>query len=325
MPLSSLLLLLVCCGATWWRVAADQAPSDLKIVTRETMFDANGPNALPPFETTYFVKGARIRSEWRPGAGYSRNPKHPNSPTEYTYGPVIATIQQCDTQMGIEINTRDREYEMHPLPRYPTREELKALAASHSKPPEPKEKPKPTVTVERHTVDTGDRKEFFGYLARHVITTTKNIPHQGSRTQPSETVQDGWFIDLKARKSCITDLLPAEKSGGYVAVLTAGLDNRPNEVYELKETGPRENGFPVKVVRTYRGMLKMPDGSTRESVHKTESEVVELSTAPLDPALFEAPKGLKGFKKVDRIDRQPPVPVWARVYMWWERLKARMF
>ncbi len=53
-----------------------------------------------------------------------------------------------------------------------------------------------------------------------------------------------------------------------------------------------------------------------------ESEVVELATTTLDPALFEAPKG---FKKVDSIDRQAPVPAWARLYMWWERLKARLF
>lgn len=322
MPLRVVLTLLFCCGAAWWSIAADQTPSDLKIVTRETMVDANSPNSPPPFESTYYVKGLRIRTEWRGTSGTPRNPKDPKSPLEYTHGPLIASIQQCDTQMYVEINTQDREYAMHPLPQYPTREEIKALAAKHPRPPEPKEKRRPTVTIERHTVDTGERKEFFGYVARHVITTTKNIPHEGSQTQPSETLQDGWFIDLKFRRTCMPEFWSDSSSGAHLTVLSAGPLDAPPDVYELKETGPRENGFPVTVVRTYRSTLKMPDGSTRESDHKMETEVVELSTAPLDPALFEAPTG---FKKVDSIDRQPPVPVWARVYMWWERMKARLF
>lgn len=323
MCLRFLLSLLFCCGAAWWSVASDQEPSDLKIVTRETMRDARVPNQPPPSETTLYVKGKRIRSEWRPTSGYSRNPSNPNSPTQYTFGPVIASIQQCDTKMGLEINTGDHEYEIHPLPHYPTPEEIKAIAAKHPRPPEPREKPKPTVTIERSTADTGERKDFFGYTARHVITTTKHIPHEGSHSLPSETIEDGWYIDLKVRTNCLEQSLVRESKGAYVTVLTSGgIDSGPKDVYELKETGQRETGFPVQVIRSYRSTVRMPDGSTREFDRKYETEVVELSTASLDPALFEPPKG---FKKVDHIDRQPPVPMWARVYMWWERLKARVF
>jgi hypothetical protein len=322
-PLRCLLALLFCCGAAWWSVAADQTPSDVKVVVRDTHYDERG--SIPPMisETTHYAKGPRIRQEWRPSAGYARDPK---ALRDYRYGPVIATIQQCDTGTRLEMNTRDREYEISPLPKGLTKDELKALAAKHPRPPEGAVKPIPTVTVERSTVDTGERKEFFGYTARHMIRTVHHVPHEGSHSLPSEVIEDGWYIDLDVRMNCAEPRNDGRRTGFAVLVAgSGGLDSSARDVYEFKTTGPEETGFPVKVTRSYRSTIRMPDGNTREFTSKSETEVVELSTAPLDRSLFEEPKG---FKKVSHIDRQPPVPAWARVYMWWERLKmsvARVF
>jgi len=60
----------------------------------------------------------------------------------------------------------------------------------------------PTLRIETTTVDTGERKEFFGHIARHFIITRKQIPLEGSHSEPQETLTDGWYIDLDPQVSC---------------------------------------------------------------------------------------------------------------------------
>src|SRR2546426_2089727 len=80
-------------------------------------------------------------------------------------------IWRCDLGQISELNLDDREYHSSPLPKWPTREELQARAAKSPQPAQPK---KPNLLVEISTVDTGERKELFGYTARHVITTRRS-------------------------------------------------------------------------------------------------------------------------------------------------------
>jgi hypothetical protein len=52
------------------------------------------------------------------------------------------------------------------------------------------------VKVTINTVDTGERRQVGSYSARHVITTTTAAPSPGATTRASESVEDGWHIDL---------------------------------------------------------------------------------------------------------------------------------
>ncbi len=101
-----------------------------------------------------------------------------------------------------ELNLDASQYSQMP---YPTNLKLQPLTkeqlqARGIKMPSPKDsvKPtKPTFRIETVTRDTGERKQMCGYLARHVITTRKEIPLEGSHRQAQESTRDGWYIDLE--------------------------------------------------------------------------------------------------------------------------------
>ncbi len=261
---------------------AASAMADLKITTRHTF----GGHSR---EMTQYIKGDHKRLEYRSGSAHAEKS---GGPVTWVYGPHIASIQQCDTGKGFELNLDAHEYTWHLLPKWPTAEERKALAAKHA---QLEERPKATVTIEITTIDTGERKQIFGRTARHVITTIKHIPHEGAVSEPSEQVNDGWYIDLDVRTSC-----EPQSSGAVVGVLVPGsrLGSGKQDTYEFKQIGPRETGYPVQLA------VKSPDGA-EGFTSGNESEVIELSDQALDPALFEVPSD---FKLVAEINVNPPAP-----------------
>lgn len=157
----------------------------------------------------------------------------------------------------------------------------------------------PTLRIETTTVDTGERKEFFGRLARHVIITTKQTPLEGSHAEARETVSDGWYIDFERRLACEPKRDGAMQYGSMGS--GTGREVQP-EKPEFVNTGPRESGFAVKVKRTSPATKTWPDGRTEPYQSTFESEVTQFEEWPLDPALFEVPAD---FKKVERARRMP--------------------
>jgi hypothetical protein len=59
----------------------------------------------------------------------------------------------------------------------------------------------PTVLVETETVDRGERKEVFGHMARHVVTSRRIVPLVGAKRGADTTVTDRWYIDLNTYTS----------------------------------------------------------------------------------------------------------------------------
>jgi len=156
--------------------------------------------------------------------------------------------------------------------------------------------PQPTLRIEITTVDTGEREKMFGRVARHVTTTTKQIPLEGSHTQAQETVRDGWYIDVDRRISC-DPKPPAGSGSGFMAIgAVVGGKEMIMERPEFVDIGARETGFAVKEVRTTTGETVPATGVRRDS-SINESEVTQFEAMPLDPALFEVPPG---FKHVER-------------------------
>jgi hypothetical protein len=297
---------------------------DLKITTRMM---SPGPG-LHPTETvtttdTVWVKngGERSRNEWRPSSGWANSP---DEKMTYTYGPHMASIWQCDARRFVQLNLDDKQYEAHDLNEYgypkpvsPTKLEPHPGVAVNA----------PAVDVTVHVVDTGERRELFGHTARHVITTEKKLPSPGACTPLSETLTDGWYIDLEFRTSC----LQPEKYMEHLRE-TMGLPPRPvhtsaafsvlapgncNDRFLLHYKGVPERGFPLKVTTRTKTQLKMPDGNVEQVERTDEREVTELSEAPLAPALFDIPPG---FKRVDHVIAEAPVPFGVRVRMAWESL-----
>jgi hypothetical protein len=138
------------------------------------------------------------------------------------------------------------------------------------------------VTSTVTTRDTGERKQMFGYTARHIITTmvTDSSPDACSPIKSKMEI-DGWYIDAAFALDC--DMSQAYKS--YTPQTAAGCQDR----YETKQIGMAKKGFAVWEKTTMFGQ----DGAESFS---TVNEVVEFSQATLDASLFDIPAGYREVK-----------------------------
>ena len=112
---------------------------------------------------TIYLQGDRKRIEFRSSVGRAR----PDGTLQQLYGPPLAAITRCDLGQSFELNLDTSEYISIPYPPKPlTPEEIKARGLT----PVTYASDKPTLRIEVTTADTGERKEIFGRMARHVIT-----------------------------------------------------------------------------------------------------------------------------------------------------------
>jgi hypothetical protein len=229
------------------------AEADLKLKSRMTM----GGQSLT--QTTY-VKGARQRSE-------------------SDMGIKMITIQQCDKKQNIQINEMARTYLIQPF----DEPESSTGSAPAENRDEQTTRTQPTrkggiVTYTTNMVDTGERKQMFGFTARHIKTSMSidSTPDACSKAK-MKMETDGWYIDFEQGFSCPTDR-PAQ--------MPQASGSRPEcrDQMRFKSTGTAKMGYPLLVTTTMYG----EDGRVAMT---TTQEVVELSRAPLDAQLFDVPAG----------------------------------
>lgn len=262
-----------------------------------------------PSEQTVYVQGDRKRMEFRNSVGQSRS----DGSQQWLSGPRLAAITRCDLGQVFELNLDAAEYVSAPYPPKPlTQAEIEARGLSK---PTISQSGKPTQRIETTTADTGERKEFFGHTARHIIITRKRIPLEGSHSEPQETVTDGWYIDLDPQVSCDRRPSKGKRAHGY---LVAG--NQPAEKPEFVDVGESETGFPVQSLTVSKGTYTLPHGTNKQTNSKSETLVTQLELGPLDLGLFEIPPR---FKHVLQIERNPKVSA-SSGQGFWERLKAKV-
>jgi len=257
-----------------------------KVVIRNTFGEHSSDN------TTYSMADRR-RTEFRHAVQRTKEEGSVEREDEV----AIVLIVRCDLGQSFSLNMKAEEYGMAEYPpKRLTPEEMASRGMN------PSVAPQPTLRIETTTVDTGEREELFGHVARHVITTTKQIPLEGSHTQAQETVRDGWYIDVDRRISCDPKPLVGSGSHGFVTVGTAFVGGKAMmmERPEFVDIGARETGFPLKEVRTTTSETVPATGVRRYSDSINESEVTQFTEGSLDPALFEVPPG---FRQVERSQR----------------------
>jgi hypothetical protein len=208
-----------------------------------------------------------------------------------------AVIRRCDLGRIFSLDLTAREYESTRLVAFNSRplwfwklrffvtHPILALRADKTRPP--------TVLVETTTVDTGERKDVFGFTARRVVMTRTHRPLTPT-SEPSENTTDGWYIDVDLRVAC-------ERSPGHTeAFLSAG-----GEVPQFKSIGPHETGLPVDVTHVHSSRMALPDGTQRLFTSTSRRQVIRLSTDPIDPRVFEIPAG---FRRKPRFRRRTYFP-----------------
>src|SRR5436190_1834578 len=124
---------------------------DFKVTYKVSM--KSGGGEMPASESTSMIKGARQRTEEHRGYFDSVN------------------ITQCDLKRTLQLNDKTRKYIATPME---TGEAATTTPAPASRPAtsEPSRRGG-VVTYISSSKDTGERKEMFGFTARHVISSTR--------------------------------------------------------------------------------------------------------------------------------------------------------
>lgn len=286
-PLATTLLLVV---TTF--TAPGPSVQGVKIVTRQVTGGFTDTR-------TEYLAADRLRNEWQ-------------SQMRDRVGPPMATI--------ILRGEHDRVFVLDMQAHEYTSYEADSRGTSVGIRPRPTVDSGGTLQIWIENVDTGERKQVFGQMARHIITREKRVAGPGACSKPSESETDGWYID--------GSVLPAwrqqkKNAPGIVVaaeVAAASDDKCYNKMdkIELHRRGV-ETGFPIKVTTTMRSEITQSDGSRRMLSSTWGSEVVELQEGPLELSLFEVPKD---FHKVDMLRSwavPPPRPLTG-----WEWFKEKV-
>lgn len=215
-------------------------------------------------QSTTMIKGARERSETSMNV--------PGMPAGMNMSQV--NITQCDMKRTIQINDRARKYMITPMDS-DSGETTPSTTPSDRTTGASRRGGVVTMTV--NTVDTGERKEMFGFTARHLKQTMVSQSSPDACQQQSMKIdRDGWYINLEYGLNCGPERPP--QTGARTA--PQGCRDR----YQYRRTGPTNLGYPlVETTTIYRA-----DGSVQTTMSK---EVVELSRQSLDAALFDIPAG----------------------------------
>lgn len=236
------------------------ASADTKVKTKTSMMGHST-------ESTVYIKGARKRDEM-------------------SFGPVShVSILQCDQKRIITFCAGKQSYTVYRL----DEEESTAAPAKAAAKPAAKQNPATTDAAETHsggvqnininTTDTGERQTMFGFPARHVKTSMRMESSADACYQNKTDIEtDGWYADLSPQLVCLSHPR-AFGGGGGEGEYKPGCRDRMS--MHRTGTGGR-TGYPLKQTTTIH---------SERGDFTTTTEVVELSKAELDPALFDVPAG----------------------------------
>jgi hypothetical protein len=241
---------------------------DFKITIKTNM-------AGQDMQSTTMIKGLRERSETAMGGMNSG----------------MVSVTQCDLKRTIQINDRARKYIITPMESDDSAvvsPEGGMGAASGGG----TSRRGGVVTMTVNTIDTGERKQMFGFTARHLKRTTMMESSPDACQQQQMKIEtDGWYINLEYGLSCGGTGRPPQ------------MGNRPapqgcRDRYQVKRTGSVNLGYPLVETMTMYGS----DGSVQFSMNK---EVIELSRQTLDAALFDVPAGYAEARSQQEMYSQP--------------------
>lgn len=209
-------------------------------------------------QSTTMIKGSRQRDE-----------------TSMAMGQSQINVIQCDLKRTIQINDSSRKYV---ITSFATDEgDTTGAGAGHSTAAAGSGQKGGVVTMTINTVDTGERKEIFGFTARHLKRTTMMQSEPGACSQNKMKIEnDGWYINLEYGLACES----ANRAAQMGPTSAEGCRDR----YQYRRTGPATLGFPLIETTTMFG----DDGRATFTMMK---EVIEISRQSLDAALFEIPAG----------------------------------
>ena len=222
---------------------------DLAIKTRRTSGDW-----LSQVDTLY-LKGARERTEIvseKPAGADARK---------------LVVIRQCDKKRVFTLNERDKIFDASEIEDWSQRlREARPVSLTQGSGAEVQE------TID--SIDTGGRRQFGRYTARHVQVRIRVEPSPGASTLASVVETDGWYVDLPGF-GC------QERALNGVARVSVG--NRQDR-FQTKWLGKAFRGYPIEETSVI-------SETGKRTISKVE--LLEISETPLNPSLFELPAGYR--------------------------------
>lgn len=259
------LILVVYVGSTMTtnsQTPAKPAGNDVKIRQRMSMGAAGGTESL------LYIKGQRMRNEMPGGMGFT-------------------TIMQCDLKRTITINEKTKTYMIASTDGTGTPGSVSTGEGDGGGAPQPQSssaQQSPSaqqtrgglVNITNTITDTGERKEMFGFTARHIKTSMVKTASPDACDKDQKVETDGWYIDFQYAFECQSQ---TQRYQPYVRPQSPGCKDE----IRTKTIGTAKLGFPLRVTTT----VYQPDGRTTSMTQ----EVLELSREPLAASLFDIPAG----------------------------------
>jgi hypothetical protein len=197
------------------------------------------------------------------------------------------TIRQCDLKRSLAINDSLKTYFV--LPDVEGTDSSKATAAALlGAAPGPTGERGGTITYTSNVTDTGEKKQIFGFTARHLKTTilAQSSPDACNAVNQKYDM-DGWYIDMKEQSSC-------QRFSSYTKMKkdVHGCHDR----VVLKQSGTVQPGLAVQETVTMASNDEPPTVITMQ--------VTELKKGPLAAELFDPPAGYKQMSSEDQNELQ---------------------
>jgi hypothetical protein len=230
---------------------------DLAIKTRHTSSAQKSAHQFSEVRALY-LKGSRQRTETtteKPLRGDEIN---------------SAAIWQCDEKRSFFLNQRDKIYNSSVI-------EDRSEQLKKARPVSVPQMSGAEVTITIDSVDTGERRQFGHYTARHVRIKTAFEPGPGASMPASVEEIDGWYIDLPGF-AC------EQQPSSSFAFVSVSLSGSPRDRLQVKWIGKAPRGYPIEET-------SLKTGPTDSTVSKIT--LLEISEVPLSPSLFEIPKGYR--------------------------------
>jgi hypothetical protein len=284
-----LLLLLIISTSPY--LAPDPSLSGVKIVTRQVS------GAFSDTRTEYLTAN-NLRSEWQTHLGDRLGP------------PMASIIQRGSSNRVYLLDLQAHEYVTYESQSGAPGEKGHALADSGG-----------VLRIWIDSVDTGERQEMFGHMARRVITREKRIASPGACARSSESESDGWYIDPSVLPEWHRQKKNPGSGAGQWSVITVNFGGCTGKMdkLEVHRTGI-DPGFPLKLSTTTKSEEPDRDGVSRLVASNSGSEVMEFREGPLDPGLFQLPAD---FRRVEALKNwYSPAP--RHQQTGWEWLKERL-
>jgi len=229
--------------------------ADVKIKTKQTI---SGQTT----ENTTYIKGKRQRTEMMNG--------------------IMVSITACDLGRDLQLNPATKTYIVSYY------DDGTSATPGAVKPGDAAPVTKGgTLYVTTTIKDTGERKQMFGFTARHIIQTIEmeSSPDSCNPTK-SKMEMDMWVIDAEFN-------LPCTQTRQYRPSTNSRSGGCSDKIVP-KTIGSAKSGYPL-----WQKMTSF-DATGKESYSMVQ-EVVELSKATLEQSLFEAPADYREVKDASQL------------------------